>query len=1170
MGVPTQPVPLGPFDLLDPLGKGGMGRVWRGRHRAQGVEVAVKVLHAARVEDAAFRRAFDAEVQSVLALDHPGIVLVHDHGVVPPETGEASRGKVPAGSPYLVMELARGGSLADLPNPLQWKSLRAALRSILDALAHAHARGVVHRDIKRSNVLIGLAGDSRPGLKLSDFGLVHRLSELSGVRGFETEAVGTPNYMAPEQVQARWRDYGPWTDLYALGCLGWSLATGRPPYRGTPVEVMAAHVRSELGAFHPGHDLPAGFEGWLRRLMAKKEWRRFACAADAIFALDALDGTEVPEGIPLQVGGAVASEQTAVELTTRSWTVPPLPVHRAARDRDVDEAPSPLFRPKFPASWQPPRIVPAAPRLLGVGLGVFGLRRARFVGRESLRQALWDELKAVDGEARARAVILDGAPGAGTSRVARWLAERAAEMGVAQVVRVLHGPGAGPRAGLGPAVERLFGLKGLDRDACLGRIGRLLRRLDGWDAELVVELTELVRPRHPDAIGRSRASRGRHHRALARLLETYARRRPVVVWIEDLAWSPDGIAFVEALLQRQSRTPSAVLVLATFRPGEADAAADDDIARLAAREDCRRLEVGPLPEGAAAELVADLLGLAPDLARHVLDRASGNPLFARLLVGDWVQRGVLVPGGEGFELRDGAHAELPDDLHELWLRRVDGTLADDDAALALEVAATLGESVHPEEWGAALDEAELDVDEDEILAAVTRGGLVRPAADGDGWELVHGMLAESLLRRARDAGRLGRWHRACAAALTRLPAGDPSLRAARLGRHWLEAGDTRAAIGPLLQSAGWKWRSGDCAAALAAVGTAEQAAAEASVAADDRVRSEIALAHADALAASGRIADAGRVAEKVVAAAEAGGWPDLEAAARIHDAMARMREHRFEEALVVLEQALTLYLVEEDGPGMVEAGRLLARCLGACGRLPEAIVRGRAALAAAEALGDPVARAEVLVVLGGLQKRAGKLPEAERLCSAAASVLGKAGHRARLAEVWLVVADVRRRRGDLDGAAAMLERSRDVWSEAGSLYVGAVDINLALVDIERGRFEDAVARLLGALPVADAEDDRFVAFSGRAMLVRALASLDRFEELERTLTELEAWPPTLASEDTAGTVEEAGDVAAREDRRALAVRCWTSALRQWEQLGLRNPVLRVTVKIDEISLTSPS
>src|SRR6185436_14688695 len=134
------PIPLGPFRLERRVGRGGMAEVWTGVHAAQQVPVAVKVMTGERARNPQYRAAFRNEVQSVASLDHPGIVLVFDHGEVSREAEEASRGLLPAGSPCLAMELADVGTLA-APAERSWPELRRILLALLDALAHAHARG---------------------------------------------------------------------------------------------------------------------------------------------------------------------------------------------------------------------------------------------------------------------------------------------------------------------------------------------------------------------------------------------------------------------------------------------------------------------------------------------------------------------------------------------------------------------------------------------------------------------------------------------------------------------------------------------------------------------------------------------------------------------------------------------------------------------------------------------------------------------------------------------------------------------------------------------------------------------------------------------------------------------------------------------------------------------
>ena len=168
-----------PFDLVEPLAVGGMAEVWRGRHRRSARTVAIKVLTQSEARHPAALDAFRAEVRSAASLDHPQIAWVLDYGLLPAEWEQRSAGRLAAGSPYLITEQARGGDLRRwVREPPTWAALRLALLQLLDALAFAHARGVVHRDLKPSNVLLGSRREERHGVLLSDFGIAHRLGGL--------------------------------------------------------------------------------------------------------------------------------------------------------------------------------------------------------------------------------------------------------------------------------------------------------------------------------------------------------------------------------------------------------------------------------------------------------------------------------------------------------------------------------------------------------------------------------------------------------------------------------------------------------------------------------------------------------------------------------------------------------------------------------------------------------------------------------------------------------------------------------------------------------------------------------------------------------------------------------------------------------------------------------
>lgn len=202
------------------LGRGAMGTVVRGHHRGSQLPVAIKVLTGDRARESRFRASFEAEVRALAGLGHPAILAVLDLGVIDTAQASGTEGVLIAGSPYLVMELASGGSLRDQTRgaELNWEQIRFTLRAVLQGLAHAHSRGIVHRDLKPGNILLSGPLDPRQGPKIADFGLAHIADETEASSN-TMAAAGTPAYMAPEQFKGHFRDFGPWTDLYALGCL---------------------------------------------------------------------------------------------------------------------------------------------------------------------------------------------------------------------------------------------------------------------------------------------------------------------------------------------------------------------------------------------------------------------------------------------------------------------------------------------------------------------------------------------------------------------------------------------------------------------------------------------------------------------------------------------------------------------------------------------------------------------------------------------------------------------------------------------------------------------------------------------------------------------------------------------------------------------------------------
>lgn len=263
-----------PFELIEQIGEGGMGIVYRARYVVNNREVALKMLPGDVTDKVALAR-FERELEVLKNLKHPNIVRCF---------GGVSEDK----QRFYAMELVEGGSLED---ELQRRG-RLSIEQVVSyglqmcaALECSHQNKVVHRDIKPSNFLIG----SEKQLKLSDFGL----ASVSASRRITAagKTAGTLLYMAPEQI--RGGDLTPQTDLYALGCVFYELLTGKPPYVGeSPAQTMHMHCRSEIPRVSQTIlDCPVGLDRLIAKLMAKEPTQRPQSAAEVARELRAVTNT---------------------------------------------------------------------------------------------------------------------------------------------------------------------------------------------------------------------------------------------------------------------------------------------------------------------------------------------------------------------------------------------------------------------------------------------------------------------------------------------------------------------------------------------------------------------------------------------------------------------------------------------------------------------------------------------------------------------------------------------------------------------------------------------------------------------------------------------------------------------------------------------------------------
>ncbi|MCC6382299.1 MAG: protein kinase [Dehalococcoidia bacterium] len=347
----------GRYEVRGGIGHGGMGTVYRAWDPRFRREVAVKILAANVLADSTARTRFEHEARAIAALEHHAIVPVYDFGE---EGGEL----------YLVMRLLSGGSLADrvARGPLPLEELLPVVQRVAEALDHAHARGVVHRDVKPANVLFDGAGNAF----LSDFGIARMAEQTASLTG--VGVVGSPTYMSPEQAEGR--PVTPASDVYSLGATVYEALAGRPPFAADhPLAVLLQHIRDEPPAIA---GVQPAVMAAVRRAMAKREPERFGTAGALA---SALAHTARPE----------ASGPT---VATAAPVVPPALPATAVATRVAAPLPRTVVTPapeeRAAAASQPERVIPASGRSRRPPIWIAGAAVVLLGVAMALVQAVWD------------------------------------------------------------------------------------------------------------------------------------------------------------------------------------------------------------------------------------------------------------------------------------------------------------------------------------------------------------------------------------------------------------------------------------------------------------------------------------------------------------------------------------------------------------------------------------------------------------------------------------------------------------------------------------------------------------------------------------------------------------------------------------------------------------
>ncbi len=1130
---------LGPYTLGRVIGRGGTGLVLQAQREGVEQPLAVKVLVDEASRGPAGLRRFHHEVHAVTRLNHPGIVAVYGYGT----TGrglELGEGALPAGAPYLVMERVEGSSLAPLRGSLTWAGVHRVAVALLEALAHAHARRVIHLDLKPSNVLV--KGDLSV-IKLGDFGLA-RWRDLPGTANLAS--AGTPGYMAPEQRAGRWRDFGAGTDLYALGCLLYALITGAQ----APEHIL---LEGPLLNSPAGIRLPEGFWPWLGRLVEPAWQARWERAADALSALRALDDFIDPDASLLA---------TAIQRL----------------DEVIDDGPTRLDPPQ---EWSPPRtdaaverppVAPFARRWQGPAAparlpGLDDLAPVPFVGRLRLRDQLWGLLRESAEQGAPRIAVLSGEAGLGKTRLAQWLGQRAEALGAARTLHAFFDEEGGPSAGVGAMLERALCAHGLGGE-------RLLEHLRGAIAEYEVEpgqlpeaIAELIAPTELEISGpRTSTARLRlespreRFSALARLVEGLGRRRPVVVVLDDLHWSTHLLELTEVLLEVQAP----VFVLATLRSESLIPERARRLKTLLARPEASHFEVAPLGTRAREGLLEGVLGLSPEVARLVDTQSKGHPLFALQLFDEWRRRGALHVENGRWRLRSAASA--PASLDAVFATRLDELFgAESSERRALELAALLGAEVRDDEWAAAC--AAQALPEPGALGAQTlREGLSTREPGAAAWRFTHGLLREHLVRQAGTHNRLRHHHKTIAAALQRANSGPHSPAGlkrpevlSRIGRHWLAAGIPSKALKPLAGAVERHFVEGDHAAIRPLLKGMKRALT--SLADADRnegfgrhrvLAARLARYDGDLEVAGGLATEARRIGHRR-------GWVKIRIDALVELGEIAHERGRYAQGSTLFEEARALADAQGDPLRSARCRHRLGIAHLGQGALDEAVEVCSDALLDFEAVGELNEAARCELLLGRVLQQCGAASDALDRARAAIERFKQAGSRAGVASASNFFGELARQAGDWEAAERAYRAALERWSQAGHAHAAFARVNLAIVTLERGDPEAARPLLEAAHQGFAAQSRRAVAAQILAFLLAADAELAEWSDFDGRLSALKgALSETgLAEADVARMTQRAGEAALLATEPARARSALMVAAMQWAALDRREALEQV-------------
>lgn len=1152
----------GRFVVLEKIGAGGMGAVYRALQTSLDREVALKVLHSDKAFTARARRRFGREARAIARLNHPHIAGVYDFGT---DNDEQTL--------WLAMELVDGFAMSRLKrDDVDILRLASLTDQVLSALSAAHARGIIHRDLKPSNILVTKDDEGREVIKLVDFGLAATQSgdlDLKGAPGGlgseKSEAdnrrviLGTPRYMAPEIFRRKPVD--PRVDLYALGVILFEILAGEPPYPGDdPKKVMKAHLNAPIPQIEvrTGRDLPAELERCIYRLLAKDPTERIQTAAEARESIQAVINQF--SFVPWMVTGPQFND-------------PNSPGH-----------PGNVSAAGFLSGYGGQTVPPAA--MFG-GSSTFGMpstQKAPLVGRVDERRSIERHVRRAVEQGEGGLVFVEGAAGAGKSRLIEWIRVRVEESGVMRVAQGNYSRSSGGFNGVRAVLESVLGTQ----DSSYDQLPYMVRtRLEQWgfSNSEIEQAIGLMQPGGEDAVfepgdfdgTRATNRRERVFSTLETILRRAAKERPLLIILEDLHFAGEPTAaFLEHLSVGLQFDPAPLVVMGSMRSGEMRNAPHlyevlERLERVSA-EDVLRITLDRLSDQEIVGLIEHLAPVESGVAREIARRVSGNPLHATELLRYLQESGKLYYDNGSWALADGTDidAEIPGEIADMMryrARQVWESNADSAQMKAIvERATILGRRFDYRLFRSMLarESSRPYVEKlDSALEILVREGILREIGHSgeDILEFDHVLMRDVLLQDMEGRRALRGLHKVAAEAKIDFYSDRIDAHAEEIAEHYRRAREPQGVYIYTLKAARAAANAADLKRAMELYREAEELSGSAKtdeldgmlaessyVLQSEEVALEVAhlerrvgeydtaRSHYRKLLSGDNVAvglwarwGLGKLAERQGDLSEAEGWYE---AARREARAARDLGHgevaeqvdtfslcalggiasmrgNFSAASVLLGEALEKAEAIEEPALQAEALQLLAEVKARRGDLDQAELYSRRASILVESIGDAELTARIQMNAGSLLAETGESDRGLRMLDEALSAIEELDDTYLEAECRLRLGVVYWRRADYKHAARSLRKAHKAFTKAGDQRgITRCKFHLARLALSIGRHKETLSLGRDALDGFRELADRRGIAQSRLLLGRLQRELGKEDSalklVERAETDFES------------------------------------------------------------------